>query len=283
LTYAINYATICPVKKTAEKAIKTELEPFYMSELVIKNLHVNVEDTEILTGVDLTIKAGEVHAVMGPNGTGKSTLAYALMGHPKYSVTKGEATLDGQDLLDLDPSERSNLGLFLAFQYPVAVPGVSVANFLRTAINAHRKYQDPEDKGISIPDFRKKLKEKMALLKMDESFAGRYLNDGFSGGEKKRVEILQMATLEPKYSILDETDSGLDIDALKIVSDGVNAISSENHGVLVITHYQRILNYIKPDFVHVMLHGKIVQSGGPELALKLEEEGYEWLREKHTA
>ncbi len=254
-----------------------------MSELVIKDLHVNVEDTEILKGVNLTIKSGEVHAVMGPNGTGKSTLAYALMGHPKYSVTKGKVTLDGRDILDLDPNERSALGLFLAFQYPVAVPGVSVANFLRTAINAHRRYQDPEDKGISIPDFRKKLKEKMALLKMDETFAGRYLNDGFSGGEKKRVEILQMATLEPKISILDETDSGLDIDALKIVADGVNAISTEDHGVLVITHYQRILNYIKPDFVHVMLHGKIVQSGGPELALKLEEEGYEWLREKHAA
>ena len=254
-----------------------------MSELVIKNLHVNVEDTEILQGVDLTIKSGEIHAVMGPNGTGKSTLAYALMGHPKYAVTEGEVTLNGQDLLGIDPNERSNLGLFLAFQYPVAVPGVSVANFLRTAINAHRKYQDPEDKGISITDFRKMLKEKMALLKMDESFAGRYLNDGFSGGEKKRVEILQMATLEPKFSILDETDSGLDIDALKIVADGVNAISNEEHGVLVITHYQRILNYVKPDFVHVMLHGKIVQSGGPELALKLEEDGYEWLREKHTA
>ncbi len=254
-----------------------------MSELVIKNLHVNVEDTEILKGVDLTIKMGEIHAVMGPNGTGKSTLAYALMGHPKYTVIEGEATLNGQNLLDLGPSERSSLGLFLAFQYPVAVPGVSVANFLRTAINAHRKYEDPEDKGISIPEFRTKLKEKMALLKMDEAFAGRYLNDGFSGGEKKRIEILQMATLEPKFSILDETDSGLDIDALKIVSDGVNAISSEKHGVLVITHYQRILNYIKPDFVHVMLHGKIVQTGGPELALKLEEEGYEWLREKHTA
>ncbi len=255
-----------------------------MSELVINNLHVSVEDTEILKGVNLTIKAGEVHAVMGPNGTGKSTLAYALMGHPKYKITEGEATLDGNDLLDLDPSERSKLGLFLAFQYPVAVPGVSVANFLRTAINAHRKGKDPEDKGISIPDFRKKLKEKMALLDMDESFAGRYLNDGFSGGEKKRVEILQMATLEPKFSILDETDSGLDIDALRIVSAGVNALQKElNMGLLVITHYQRILNYIKPDFVHVMLHGKIVQSGGPELALKLEEEGYEWLREKHTA
>ena len=253
-----------------------------MSELVINNLQVSVEENEILKGVNLTIKAGEVHAVMGPNGTGKSTLAYALMGHPKYKITGGDATLDGKDLLDLDPSERSKLGLFLAFQYPVAVPGVSVANFLRTAINAHRKGQNPEDKGISIPDFRKKLKEKMALLEMDESFAGRYLNDGFSGGEKKRVEILQMATLEPKFSILDETDSGLDIDALKVVAHGIKAINKEDQGVLVITHYQRILNYITPDFVHVMLNGRIVESGGPELALRLEEEGYEWLREKHA-
>jgi Fe-S cluster assembly ATP-binding protein len=253
-----------------------------MSELVINNLHVNVEETEILKSVNLTIKTSEVHAVMGPNGTGKSTLAYALMGHPKYKVTKGDATLDGKNLLELDPNERSKLGLFLAFQYPIAIPGVSVANFLRTAINAHRKAQDPEDKGISIPDFRKKLKEKMALLDMDESFAGRYLNDGFSGGEKKRVEILQMATLEPKFSILDETDSGLDIDALKIVAHGINTISNKDQGILVITHYQRILNYITPDFVHVMLNGRIVESGGPELALHLEEEGYEWLRKKHA-
>jgi Fe-S cluster assembly ATP-binding protein len=254
-----------------------------MSELVIKNLHVNVEDTEILKGVDLTIKSGEIHAVMGPNGTGKSTLAYSLMGHPKYEITEGEATLDGVSLFGLEPNERSALGLFLAFQYPVAVPGVSVANFLRTALNAHRKAQDPEDKGISIPDFRKKLKAKMALLKMDESFAGRYLNDGFSGGEKKRVEILQMATLEPKFSILDETDSGLDIDALKIVADGVNNISNKDQGVLVITHYQRILNYITPDYVHVMLNGRIAESGGPELALQLEDEGYEWLKERDAA
>ena len=254
-----------------------------MSELVIKNLHVNVEGTEILKGVDLIIKSGEVHAVMGPNGTGKSTLAYALMGHPKYKITAGEATLDGETLLDLDPNERSKLGLFLAFQYPVAVPGVSVANFLRTAINAHRKVQNPDDKGISIPEFRKLLKKRMALLEMNESFAGRYLNDGFSGGEKKRVEILQMATLEPKFSILDETDSGLDIDALKIVADGVNTISNKDQGIVVITHYQRILNYIKPDYVHVMLNGTIAESGGPELALRLEEEGYEWLREKHAA
>ena len=254
-----------------------------MSELVIKNLHVNVEEIEILKGVDLTVASGEIHAVMGPNGTGKSTLAYALMGHPKYDVTAGSATLDGENLLELDPNERSALGLFLAFQYPVAVPGVSVANFLRTAINAHRKYRNPEDKGIAIPEFRKKLREKLALLKMDEAFAGRYLNDGFSGGEKKRVEILQMATLEPKFSILDETDSGLDIDALKIVAEGVNRIASDQQGVLVITHYQRILNYIKPDHVHVMLDGKIVESGGPELALQLEEEGYEWLRERDAA
>jgi len=253
-----------------------------MSKLLINNLHVNVDDTEILRGVDLTIKTGEVHAIMGPNGTGKSTLAYALMGHPKYEIIQGEATLDGKDLLNLDPNERSELGLFLAFQYPVAVPGVSVANFLRTAINAHRKSKDPDDKGISIPDFRKKLKEQLALLDMDETFAGRYLNDGFSGGEKKRVEILQMATLEPKFSILDETDSGLDIDALKIVADGVNTIRKKDQGILVITHYQRILNYIKPDFVHVMLNGRIVESGGPELALRLEAEGYEWLREKYT-
>ena len=254
-----------------------------MSELVIKNLHVNVEDNEILTGVNLTIKSGEVHAVMGPNGTGKSTLAYALMGHPKYKITSGTATLDDEDLLGMDANDRSILGLFLAFQYPVAVPGVSVANFLRTALNAHRKVRNPEDKGISIPEFRKLLKGKLALLKMDESFAGRYLNDGFSGGEKKRVEILQMATLEPKFSILDETDSGLDIDALKIVADGVNAISDKQQGVLIITHYQRILNYITPDYVHVMLNGKIAQSGGPELALQLEAEGYEKLREKYAA
>lgn len=254
-----------------------------MSELVIKNLHVNVEETEILKGVDLTIKTGEVHAIMGPNGTGKSTLAYALMGHPKYDVLEGEALLDGEDLLELEPDERSHAGLFLAFQYPVAVPGVSVANFLRTAINSKRKSQDPEDKGISIPDFRKLLKSKLALLKMDTSFAGRYLNDGFSGGEKKRVEILQMATLDPKFSILDETDSGLDIDALKVVADGVNTIKSENQGVLLITHYQRILNYIEPDFVHVMIDGKIVESGGPELAHRLEDEGYDWVREKHLA
>lgn len=254
-----------------------------MSDLVIENLHVRVGETEILKGVNLTIHSGEIHAVMGPNGTGKSTLAYALMGHPKYQVTEGSATMDGVDVLELDPDQRSHEGLFLAFQYPVAVPGVSVANFLRTAINARRKADDPEDPGITVPEFRKHLREKLELLEMDTSFAGRYLNEGFSGGEKKRVEILQMATLNPKFSILDETDSGLDIDALQVVADGVNTVKDSDQGILMITHYQRILNYIKPDFVHVMLDGQIAESGGPELALKLEEQGYEWLREKVSA
>jgi len=251
-----------------------------MAELVINNLHVSVEDVEILKGVDLTIKSGEVHTIMGPNGTGKSTLSYALMGHPAYKVTDGEVYLDGVNILGMGPDERSHKGLFLAFQYPIAVPGVSVANFLRMALNARRKAYDPDDKGISIPDFRKLLREKMEMLQMEPAFAGRYLNDGFSGGEKKRVEVLQMAVLEPKFAILDETDSGLDIDALRVVSDGVNAIHDSEKGVLIITHYQRILNYIQPDYVHIMLGGQIVESGGPELALRLEEEGYEWIREK---
>jgi Fe-S cluster assembly ATP-binding protein len=254
-----------------------------MSKLVIKNLHVSIEDNEILKGLDLTVNTGEIHAIMGPNGTGKSTLAYALMGHPNYEVTEGEAIFKGENILDLEADERSHKGLFLAFQYPVAIPGVTVANFLRTAINAHRKAQDPEDKGMPIPEFRKMLKERMDLLKMDHSFAGRYLNDGFSGGEKKRAEILQMATIRPDIAILDETDSGLDIDALRIVSEGVNALRGPDFGAVVITHYQRILNYIQPDFVHVMLSGRIVESGGPELALQLEEQGYDWLREKYSA
>ena len=252
-----------------------------MSELSIRNLQVNVEGKEILKGVDLTVRQGEVHALMGPNGTGKSTLAYALMGHPNYEVTGGEAWFKGQDILELEPDERSRLGVFLAFQYPVSIPGVSVANFLRTAINARRRADNPEDKGIPIPEFRKTLKEKMDLLKMDHTFAGRYLNEGFSGGEKKRAEILQMATLRPEIAILDETDSGLDIDALRIVSEGVNALRGPELGVLVITHYQRILNYIKPDVVHIMLGGRIVESGGADLALHLEEHGYDWLREKY--
>jgi Fe-S cluster assembly ATP-binding protein len=253
-----------------------------MSELKIENLHVRIEENEILKGLSLTVRQGEIHAIMGPNGTGKSTLAYSLMGHPKYEVTAGTVIFKGQNILDLAPDERSHLGLFLAFQYPVAVPGVTVANFLRTAINAHRKAKNPEDKGISIPEFRKLLKERMDLLQMDHAFAGRYLNDGFSGGEKKRVEILQMATLKPEIAILDETDSGLDIDALRIVSEGVNALRGPDFGAIVITHYQRILNYIKPDYVHVMLNGRIVESGGPELALTLEEQGYDWVREKYA-
>jgi Fe-S cluster assembly ATP-binding protein len=251
-----------------------------MSELVIRNLHAGINGQEILKGVNLKIDKDEVHALMGPNGTGKSTLAYILMGHPSYEVTEGEVLFKGQNILDLEPDERSRLGIFLAFQYPVAIPGVTVANFLRTALNSRRKAANPEDKGVPIPEFRRLLKEKMDLLKMDHSFAGRYLNEGFSGGEKKRAEILQMATLEPEIAILDETDSGLDIDALRIVAEGVNTLRGANIGVLVITHYQRILNYIKPDFVHIMLGGRIVESGGADLALHLEEHGYDWLREK---
>ena len=252
-----------------------------MSELIIKNLHVNIAGKEILRGLDLTVNTGEIHAIMGPNGTGKSTLAYALMGHPNFEVTDGEVLFKGQNLLELEPDERSRLGIFLAFQYPVAIPGVTVANFLRTALNAHRRAVNPDHKGIPIPEFRKMLKEEMDLLKMDHSFAGRYLNEGFSGGEKKRAEILQMAALKPEIAILDETDSGLDIDALRIVSDGVNALTGPHMGVLVITHYQRLLNYIKPHHVHIMLGGRIVESGGPELALRLEEHGYDWIREKY--
>lgn len=254
-----------------------------MSELIIKNLHVSVGGSEILKGVDLNVKTGEIHALMGPNGTGKSTLAYALMGHPSYKINQGEVWFKGKDILKLSPNERSYLGLFLAFQYPTAIPGVSLANFIRTAINAHRKAEDPEDKGISIPEFRKLLKQKMDLLKMDYSFASRYLNDGFSGGEKKRAEVLQMVTLKPEIAIMDETDSGLDIDALRIVSEGVNALTGKDFGALVITHYQRILNYIKPDFIHIMLNGRIVETGGAELALHLEEQGYDWLREKENS
>ena len=252
-----------------------------MTELVIQNLHVSINNQAILNGVNLTVRQGEVHALMGPNGTGKSTLAYALMGHPSYEVTDGKVLFKGENIIDLEPDERSRLGIFLAFQYPVAIPGVSVANFLRTAINARRKAENSEDKGIQIPQFRRLLKEKMDLLQMDHTFAGRYLNEGFSGGEKKRAEILQMATLQPEIAILDETDSGLDIDALRIVSEGVNTLKGENLGVLVITHYQRILNYIKPEFVHIMLDGRIVESGGPELAVHLEEHGYDWLRKKN--
>lgn len=251
------------------------------SVLEIRNLHVNVEDKPILKGVNLTVKQGEVHALMGPNGTGKSTLAYTIMGHPSYQVTAGQIIFKGEDLLELEPDERSRLGLFLAFQYPVAIPGVSVANFLRTALNARRRAANPADKGMPIPEFRKLLKAKMDLLKVPNDFAGRYLNEGFSGGEKKRAEILQLAALEPEIAILDETDSGLDIDALRIVAEGVNALTGPNMGSLVITHYQRLLNYIKPQVVHIMLGGKVVETGGPDLALHLEEKGYDWIREKY--
>lgn len=251
--------------------------------LEIRNLHAQVEETEmpILRGVNLTIKQGEIHAMMGPNGSGKSTLANVIAGNPQYEVTAGEILLDGEDVLDLDAAERSRAGLFLAFQYPVAIPGVTLANFLRHAVNARLKAEDPESKGIAIPKFVRMLREKMNLLGIDHSFAGRYLNEGFSGGEKKRAEVLQMATLEPKFAVLDETDSGLDIDALRIVAEGVEKLTGPIMGSLIITHYQRMLNYVKPDYVHVMLNGQIVESGGPELALQLEENGYDWVREKY--
>ena len=250
------------------------------SALEIRNLHVNVENNEILRGVDLTIEPGQIHALMGPNGSGKSTLAYALMGHPSYEVTDGQVLFKGKNLLELAPDERAKLGVFLAFQYPVAIPGVSLANFLRSSINARRKVDDPDDKGMPVVEFRKLLKQKMDLLEMPHEFAGRYLNDGFSGGEKKRAEILQLATLDPEIAILDETDSGLDIDALRIVASGVNALAGPDLGVLVITHYQRILNYVKPDLVHIMLGGRIVETGDAELAEHLEEHGYDWIRER---
>jgi Fe-S cluster assembly ATP-binding protein len=259
------------------------------ADLVIKNLHVNVEGQEILKGLNLEMSKGEIHAIMGPNGSGKSTLANTLMGHPSYEVTEGEIWFKGQNIVDLSPDERSRLGLFLAFQYPSAIPGVSVANFLRAAVNARRSKADPSGngtessngggRGISMREFRKLLKEKMAMLKMDTSFTRRYLNDGFSGGEKKRMEILQMAMLQPEIAVLDETDSGLDIDALRIVSEGVNQLMSPKLGVLVITHYQRILNYIKPEHIHILVDGQIVLSGGPELALELEDRGYDWVKE----
>lgn len=250
--------------------------------LEIRNLHAKVADQPILKGIDLTIKAGETHALMGPNGSGKSTLAYTLAGHPSYEPTAGQVIFGGEDLFEMEADERSRAGLFLAFQYPASVPGVTLAKFLRQTINSRRQGENPEDKGISIPAFRRLLKEKMDMLGIDHKFAGRYLNEGFSGGEKKRVEILQMAVVEPKIAIMDETDSGLDIDALRIVSEGANRLREEmNMGALVITHYQRILNYIKPDYVHIMLNGRIVESGGPELAHMLEEQGYEQIREKH--
>ena len=248
-----------------------------MALLEIKNLHVALEDgTEIVKGVDLSVDLGQKHAIMGPNGSGKSTLAYALMGHPAYEVTEGQILVDGEDLTELGADERAQRGLFLAFQYPHAVPGVTVTSFLRSAINANRKARNGgEDDPISIPEFRTDLLAAMERLKVPRELASRYLNDGFSGGEKKRVEILQMAMLKPRIAILDETDSGLDIDALKIVANGVNHLAGPEMGALLITHYQRILNYVTPDFVHVFVDGQIVAEGGPELALQLEAEGYD--------
>jgi Fe-S cluster assembly ATP-binding protein len=245
--------------------------------LEIKNLHVATEDgTEIVRGVDLAVSPGEVHAIMGPNGSGKSTLAYALMGHPAYEITGGDILLDGESILEMDADQRAQRGLFLAFQYPHAVPGVTVASFLRSAVNAVRKARaGGEEDPVKVADFRKDLTAAMEKLKVPKEMAGRYLNDGFSGGEKKRVEILQMAMLKPRIAVLDETDSGLDIDALRIVAGGVQGLVGPDMGAIVITHYQRILNYISPDFVHVFVDGRMVEEGGPELAHKLEAEGYE--------
>jgi Fe-S cluster assembly ATP-binding protein len=245
--------------------------------LELKNLHVALEDgTEIVKGVDLAVDPNEVHAVMGPNGSGKSTLAYALMGHPGYRITDGDVLLDGESILELEADERAQRGLFLAFQYPHAVPGVTVTSFLRSAINSIRKAKNGgQDDPIPIPEFRKEIFAQMDRLKVSRELASRYLNDGFSGGEKKRVEILQMAMLKPRIAVLDETDSGLDIDALRVVAGGVKELVGPEMGALVITHYQRILDYITPDFVHVFIDGRIVEEGGPELAHKLEAEGYE--------
>jgi Fe-S cluster assembly ATP-binding protein len=248
-----------------------------MAQLEIRNLHVALEDgTEIVKGVDLEVDLGQKHAIMGPNGSGKSTLAYALMGHPAYEVTEGQILFDGEDLTELGADERAQRGLFLAFQYPHAIPGVTVTSFLRSAINANRKAASGgEEDPVPIPEFRTNLLAAMEDLKVPRELASRYLNDGFSGGEKKRVEILQMAMLKPKIAVLDETDSGLDIDALRIVANGVNKLVGPETGALVITHYQRILDYVTPDFVHVFVDGRIVAEGGPELAHKLEAEGYE--------
>ena len=282
--------------------------------LVIKDLHVAVEGREIIKGISLTVRPGEVHALMGPNGSGKSTLVNALMGHPLYTITSGSATLNGEEITNLDPDERAKVGLFLGFQYPSAIPGVSVANFIRTALvsltkprarseselldETGRVRTDSEPQpdlaaptyvgrgGVArsnpaLKEFRKNLREKLGLLGMDESFATRYVNDGFSGGEKKRLEVLQMAMLKPRIAMLDEPDSGLDIDAVRVVANGVNSLRGPELGVLLVTHYQRILNYIKPDYVHVMIAGRIVQSGGPELAHELESKGYDWLRKDY--
>ncbi|EMX5415224.1 Fe-S cluster assembly ATPase SufC [Listeria innocua] len=247
-----------------------------MATLKIQDLHVEIEGKEILKGVNLEISTGEIHAIMGPNGTGKSTLSSAIMGHPKYEVTQGLITLDGEDVLEMEVDERARAGLFLAMQYPSEISGVTNAEFIRAAINSRREEGDE----IPVMQFIRKLDAKMDILDMDEEMAERYLNEGFSGGEKKRNEILQLLMIEPKLAILDEIDSGLDIDALKVVSKGVNEMRGEGFGCLIITHYQRLLNYITPDFVHVMMQGKVVKEGGPELAKRLEAEGYDWIKQE---
>ena len=246
--------------------------------LEIKDLRASIEDKEILKGVNLTVKPGEVHAIMGPNGSGKSTLSAVLTGNPAYTVTGGSVSFYGKDLLSLSPEDRAHEGLFLSFQYPVEIPGVSMVNFMRTALNEKRKYFGQEP--LSAADFLKLMREKRSIVQLDNKLASRAVNEGFSGGEKKRNEIFQMAMLEPKLSILDETDSGLDIDALRIVASGVNTLKSKDNATIVITHYQRLLDYIKPDFVHVLYKGRIVMSAGPELALELEEKGYDWIKEQ---
>jgi Fe-S cluster assembly ATP-binding protein len=255
-----------------------------MADLEIRNLHVRIEEREILRGVDLTVDRGEVHALMGPNGSGKSTLANTLLGHPAYEVTEGSIVFKGEELIEAEPHERAKAGLFLAFQYPVAIPGVSVANFLRMAINAKRARSGTGDPPINVKEFRSELQHAIELLDVDRSFTSRHLNDGFSGGEKKRAEILQMAMLKPDVAILDETDSGLDIDALRTVAEGVEKLHREQGlGALIITHYQRILHYIKPQFVHIMLDGRIVLEGGVELVERLEREGYDQIRQEFGA
>jgi Fe-S cluster assembly ATP-binding protein len=247
----------------------------------VENLHAGIEGQEILRGVNLTINRGEIHALMGPNGSGKSTLAYIVAGHPNYEVFEGRVLFKGESVLEMGADERAQMGMFLAFQYPTTIPGVSMANFLRLAVNSVRAGENGEDgerTRLAPREFRRMLREKMKMLNVDESFATRYLNEGFSGGEKKRAEILQMAMLEPDFAVMDETDSGLDIDALRTVSDGVKKLYNDNMALLLITHYQRLLNYIEPHYVHVMLDGQIVRSGGPELAHELEEKGYDWLK-----
>ncbi|HEX8053961.1 MAG TPA: Fe-S cluster assembly ATPase SufC [Thermoleophilaceae bacterium] len=252
-----------------------------MADLEIRNLHVRAGEKEILKGLDLVVRAGQVHAMMGPNGSGKSTLANAIMGHPNLEVTEGQILLDGQDMTEADPDERARAGLFMAFQYPVSVPGVTVTKYLRTVMNAHReeKGEDP----VSLKDFRRTVEDAMKLVEVPREFAARYLNEGFSGGEKKRMEILQLALQQPRIAVLDETDSGLDIDALRIVANGVNSLHGPDMGVLIITHYQRILHMVQPDSVHVLYEGRIVKEGGPELVGLLEERGYGWIREEVEA